>query len=143
MGAKGKSPALNNLLKAGEQIGESVQQIKTVVDAVPIVSDPEFVSEEKVKQEAPIQTPPKKVRKSSKKGLDLLLSKRSKREKQDSETAKIPRKYHAELRTLSGMTGIGIVEMLGNIIESFFEENREAIDEFEEDFIKNKNNRVG
>ena len=113
MGAKGKSPALNNLLKAGEQIGESVQQIKT---------------------------PPKKVRKSSKKGLDLLLSKR---EKQDSETAKIPRKYHAELRTLSGMTGIGIVEMLGNIIESFFEENREAIDEFEEDFIKNKNNRVG
>ncbi len=36
------------------------------------------------------------------------------------------------------MTGIGIVEMLGNIIESFFEENREAIDEFEEDFIKNK-----
>lgn len=140
MGAKGKSPALNNLLKAGEQIGESVQQIKTVVDAVPIVSDPEFVSEEKVKQEAPIHPPQKKVRKSSKKGLDLLLSKR---EKQDSETAKIPRKYHAELRTLSGMTGIGIVEMLGNIIESFFEENREAIDEFEEDFIKNKNNRVG
>ena len=60
MGAKGKSPALNNLLKAGEQIGESVQQIKTVVDAVPIVSDPEFVSEEKVKQEAPIQVSPKK-----------------------------------------------------------------------------------
>lgn len=137
MGAKGKSPALNNLLKAGEQIGESVQQIKSVVDSKQIALDKEtIVSEVEEKQEDPIiQTTQKKVRKSSKKGLDLLLSKR---EKQDTETAKIPRIYHAELRTLSGMTGIGIVEMLGNIIESFFEENREAIDKFEEDFIKNK-----
>ncbi len=140
MGAKGKSPGLTSLLKAGEQVSEKVQQIKSVVSdetTSTLTLLPE-VTEKQEKVEEPTQTIQKKSRKAAKKGLSLLLSKR---EKQDTESVKIPREYHAELKVLAGMTGIGIVEMLGNIIEDFFEENREAIDKFEEDFILNKKNK--
>lgn len=141
MVTKGKSPVMASLLKAGGEVSEKVQQIKSVVtdetkSTLPI-SPPETV-EKQEKVEEPTQTIQRRTRKASKKGLTLLFSKR---EKQDTESVKIPREYHAELKVLAGMTGIGIVEMLGNIIEDFFEENREAIDKFEEDFILNRKNK--
>ena len=140
MATKGKSPGLTSLIKAGEKVSEKVQQIRSVVtdettSTLPL--SPE-VTETQEKVEEPMQTIQRRSRKSSKKGLTLLFSKR---EKQDTESVKIPREYHAELKVLAGMTGVGIVEMLGNIIEDFFEENREAIDKFEEDFILNRKNK--
>lgn len=140
MAGKGKSPSMTSLLQAGEKISEQVQQIKSVVTDETISTSfliPE-VTEEQEKVREPEKTIQRRSRKATKKGLELLLSKR---EKQDTESVKIPREYHAELKVLAGMTGIGIVEMLGNIIEDFFEENREAIDKFEEDFIKNRKNK--
>lgn len=138
MVAKGKSPGMASLLKAGVKIGEQVQQIKSVVapETTTTSQFQEVASKEEMTEQ--IQAPQKKSRKTARKGLSLLLSKR---EKQDTESVKIPREYHAELKILAGMTGIGIVEMLGNIIEDFFEENRDAIDQFEEDFIKNRKNK--
>ena len=140
MAGKGKSPSMTSLLQAGEKISEQVQQIKSVVTDETISTSslmPE-VPEKQEKVREPEKTIQRRSRKSTKKGLELLLSKR---EKQDTESVKIPREYHAELKVLAGMTGIGIVEMLGNIIEDFFEENREAIGKFEEDFIKNRKNK--
>lgn len=139
MSTKGKSPSMSSLLEAGIKKGEEVQQIKTVVSSETtsaINSTPEVAKQ--VKLEEPTQTIQRRSKKAAKKGLELLLSKR---EKQDTESVKIPREYHAELKVLAGMTGIGIVEMLGNIIEDFFEENRDAIDKFEEDFILNRKNK--
>lgn len=140
MVTKGKSPVTASLLNAAKEVGEKVQQIKSVVtdettNTLPI--SPE-VTEKQEKVEEPTQTIQRRTRKASKKGLTLLFSKR---EKQDTESVKIPREYHAELKVLAGMTGIGIVEMLGNILEDFFEENREAINKFEEDFILNRKNK--
>lgn len=140
MVTKGKSPIMASLLKAGGEVSEKVQQIKSVVTDEPkstLPISPEVVEKEE-KVEEPTQAIQRRTRKASKKGLTLLFSKR---EKQDTESVKIPREYHAELKVLAGMTGIGIVEMLGNIIEDFFEENREAIDKFEEDFILNRKNK--
>ena len=140
MVTKGKNPVTASLLNAAKEVGEKVQQIKSVVTdetTITLPISPE-VTEKQEKVEEPTQTIQRRTRKASKKGLTLLFSKR---EKQDTESVKIPREYHAELKVLAGMTGIGIVEMLGNILEDFFEENREAINKFEEDFILNRKNK--
>ena len=51
----------------------------------------------------------------------------SKREVKDSEAVKIPREKHRELKLLASMSGITMMQMLGNLIEDFFNENQKEI----------------
>ena len=51
----------------------------------------------------------------------------SKREVKDSEAVKIPRELHRELKLLASMSGITMMQMLGNLIEDFFNENQKEI----------------
>ncbi|MFK2400573.1 hypothetical protein ACIXMQ_22280 [Bacteroides fragilis] len=45
----------------------------------------------------------------------------------DSEAVKIPRELHRELKLLASMSGITMMQMLGNLIEDFFNENQKEI----------------
>lgn len=66
------------------------------------------------------------------KGLSLLFAKR---EIIDTETIKIPREFHQELKILSTMSKVPMMQMLGNLLEAFLEENKKEIASYKRKFI--------
>lgn len=133
MANKSNRTSVNQLIQAGREEAKNVQEIKSVATS----QTEEKVSEAKVTNEnstLAVEEPviqkesetvePESSRTSTKKGLAMLLSKR---EVKDSEAVKIPRELHRELKLLASMSGITMMQMLGNLIEDFFNENQKEI----------------
>lgn len=141
------------LVQAGKEEAKKVQSIKSVssqqtseekipevlpevqpeasaaepADAVVPVQE-EVIQESEERTEEPSELPEV----SSPKGLSLLFSKR---EIQDTETVKIPREFHQELKMLSTMSKVPMMQMLGNLLEAFLEENKKEISSYKRKFI--------
>lgn len=126
---KKSSSSIAKLIEAGKEEAQNVQEIKSVAASeqtevpetgvikevpVQIIEEPEIVEQEDSK------TPKAQERR----GLSMLLVKR---EVKDSEAVKIPRELHRELKMLASMSGVNMMQMLGNLIENFFEENQKEI----------------
>ena len=62
----------------------------------------------------------------------------TKREVKDSEAVKIPRELHRELKLLASMSGITMMQMLGNLIEDFFNENQKEITSYKRKYLNGK-----
>ncbi|WP_373228153.1 hypothetical protein, partial [Parabacteroides merdae] len=65
-------------------------------------------------------------------GLSMIFSKR---EVKDTETVKIPREFHQELKILSTMSKTPMMQMLGNLIESFLNENKKEIASYKKKYL--------
>lgn len=135
--------SVNQLILAGKEEAKSVQEIKSVATPeekapeVKVVNEaPAPVTEELVVQE---ESTVQKVQETSetvaKKGLAMLLVKR---EVKDSEAVKIPRELHRELKMLASMSGITMMQMLGNLIEDFFNENQKEIASYKRKYLNGK-----
>lgn len=135
--------SVNQLILAGKEEAKSVQEIKSVATPeekapeVKVVNEvPAPVTEELVAQE---ESTVQKVQETSetvaKKGLAMLLVKR---EVKDSEAVKIPRELHRELKMLASMSGITMMQMLGNLIEDFFNENQKEIASYKRKYLNGK-----
>lgn len=126
---KKSNSSIAKLIEAGKEEAQNVQEIKSVAASekteapetgvgkevpVQIIEEPEIVEQEDSK------TPKAQERR----GLSMLLVKR---EVKDSEAVKIPRELHRELKMLASMSGVNMMQMLGNLIENFFEENQKEI----------------
>lgn len=136
--------SVNQLIQAGREEAKNVQEIKSV--ATPPAE--EKIAETKVTNEIPVpaveesvpqeesKTTEQEVPKTlTKKGLAMLLTKR---EVKDSEAVKIPRELHRELKMLSSMSGITMMQMLGNLIEDFFNENQKEITSYKRKYLNGK-----
>lgn len=136
--------SVSQLIQAGREEAKNVQEIKSVatppaeekiaetkvINEIPAPAVEEPVTQEETKtteQEAP-QT-------LTKKGLAMLLTKR---EVKDSEAVKIPRELHRELKMLASMSGITMMQMLGNLIEDFFNENQKEITSYKRKYLNGK-----
>ena len=126
------------LVQAGKEEAKKVQSIKSVSsqqtseEKIPEVQ-PAASTTEPAKVVAPVQEeeiiqenenmteePSEFPESSFPKGLSLLFAKR---EIIDTETIKIPREFHQELKILSTMSKVPMMQMLGNLLEAFLEEN--------------------
>lgn len=134
--------SVNQLILAGKEEAKSVQEIKSV--ATPEEKAPEVkvtnevpapVTEEPVIKEEPNATVQETLETVAKKGLAMLLVKR---EVKDSEAVKIPRELHRELKMLASMSGITMMQMLGNLIEDFFNENQKEIASYKRKYLNGK-----
>ena len=133
------------LVQAGKEEAKKVQSIKSVSsqqtseEKIPEVQ-PAASTTEPAKVVAPVQEeeiiqenenmteePSEFPESSFPKGLSLLFAKR---EIIDTETIKIPREFHQELKILSTM-----LQMLGNLLEAFLEENKKEIASYKRKFI--------
>ena len=137
------------LVQAGKEEAKKVQSIKSVSsqqtseEKIPEVL-PEATAAEPNETVVPIQEeviqesgerveePSELPEASSPKGLSLLFSKR---EIQDTETVKIPREFHQELKMLSAMSKVPMMQMLGNLLEAFLEENKKEISSYKRKFV--------
>lgn len=119
---------VNQLIQAGKEEAKNVQEIKSVAtpkeETIQATVDTEFVSEA-IKEADAVSL--------GKKGLAILFSSR---EVKDSEAVKIPRELHKELKMLSTMSGVSMIQMLGNLIEYFFNENQKEITNYRRKFLK-------
>ena len=135
---------VNQLIQAGKEEAKNVQEIKSV--ATPPTE--EKVSEAKITneiQDLPVEEPiiqeessttePEPPKTLTKKGLTMLFTKR---EVKDSEAVKIPRELHRELKLLASMSGITMMQMLGNLIEDFFNENQKEITSYKRKYLNGK-----
>ena len=102
------------LVQAGKEEAKKVQSIKSVSsqqtseEKIPEVQ-PEASTTEPAKVVAPVQ--------------------------EDTETIKIPREFHQELKILSTMSKVPMMQMLGNLLEAFLEENKKEIASYKRKFI--------
>lgn len=133
MANKSNRTSVNQLIQAGREEAKNVQEIKSVAtpQAEEKVSETKVTNEnltlavaESIIQQESETVEPESSRTSTKKGLAMLLTKR---EVKDSEAVKIPRELHRELKLLASMSGITMMQMLGNLIEDFFNENQKEI----------------
>lgn len=138
MTIKSNRTFVDQLIKAGREEAKNIQEIKSVAAATPSVEInppetkatkeiPDIVDEEPVVQ--------KESSKTSTKGLVMLLAKR---DVKDSEAVKIPRELHRELKVLASMSGITMMQMLGNLIEDFFNQNQKEITSYKRNFLNGK-----
>ena len=133
------------LVQAGKEEAKKVQSIKSVssqqtseekipevqpaasttepAKVVAPVQEEEIIQENENMTEEPSEFP---------KGLSLLFAKR---EIIDTETIKIPREFHQELKILSTMSKVPMMQMLGNLLEAFLEENKKEIASYKRKFI--------
>ena len=138
------------LVQAGKEEAKKVQSIKSVSsqqtseEKIPEVQ-PAASTTEPAKVVAPVQEeeiiqenenmteePSEFPESSFPKGLSLLFAKR---EIIDTETIKIPREFHQELKILSTMSKVPMMQMLGNLLEAFLEENKKEIASYKRKFI--------
>ena len=134
------------LVQAGKEEAKKVQSIKSVSsqqtseEKIPEVQ-PAASTTEPAKVVAPVQEeeiiqenenmteePSEFPESSFPKGLSLLFAKR---EIIDTETIKIPREFHQELKILK----VPMMQMLGNLLEAFLEENKKEIASYKRKFI--------
>lgn len=136
--------SVNQLILAGREEAKNVQEIKSVATPPTEEKDPETkvtneipapVIEKPIIQEEPGTTEQETSKTSAKKGLAMLLTKR---EVKDSEAVKIPRDLHRELKMLASMSGITMMQMLGNLIEDFFNENQKEITSYKRKYLNGK-----
>ena len=131
------------LVQAGKEEAKKVQSIKSVSsqqtseEKIPEVQPAKVVApvqEEEIIQENENMTeePSEFPESSFPKGLSLLFAKR---EIIDTETIKIPREFHQELKILSTMSKVPMMQMLGNLLEAFLEENKKEIASYKRKFI--------
>ena len=133
------------LVQAGKEEAKKVQSIKSVssqqtseekipevqpaasttepAKVVAPVQEEEIIQENENMTEEPSEFP---------EGLSLLFAKR---EIIDTETIKIPREFHQELKILSTMSKVPMMQMLGNLLEAFLEENKKEIASYKRKFI--------
>lgn len=141
------------LVQAGKEEAKKVQNIKSVSsqqtseekipevlpevqpetsaaepDSVGVPIPEEVIQESEEKTEEPSELP----KASSPKGLSMLLVKR---EVKDTEAVKIPREFHQELKMLSTMSKTSMMQMLGNLIETFLEENQKEIASYKRKYL--------
>lgn len=144
MANKPSRTSVNQLIQAGREEAKNVQEIKSV--ATPLTEEkvsetkvtneiPAPVVEESVIQEESCATEPEASKILTKKGLAMLLTKR---EVKDSEAVKIPREFHRELKLLASISGITMMQMLGNLIENFFIENQKEITSYKRKSLNGK-----
>lgn len=131
---------LEMLIKAGTAEEKKVQQIKSIIpnasSNLESSTDPEEVIAE-IEQSTNIEdianTPEIKDNKpTTKKGIEILLAKR---ELEDTEGIKIPRHIHRELKTLTGITGCTMMQMISNILEDFLKENEKEIIAYKKKYV--------
>lgn len=137
-GTKGKTSMLA-LVQAGKEEAEKVQHIKSV--STQQTTEERFSEEEKtaqpvttiIEQKEPIeQEVIEESKTTSLKGLSMLFEKR---EVKDTEAVKIPREFHQELKMLSTMSKTSMMQMLGNLIEAFLEENQKEIASYKRKYL--------
>lgn len=158
MARKGSSlSGLNKLIKEGEVAEEQAQKIKSVVTSpsivieettmdskeleLPVTPQVEETSDKKeltVSEVKPVISEEETEEKAnsqivSKKGLEILLNKR---EVNDSDAVRLPRELHRELKILAGLSGISMTAMLGNLVESFINENKKEIISYKRKYLK-------
>lgn len=144
MANKPSRMSVSQLIQAGREEAKNVQEIKSV--ATPLTEEkvsetkvtneiPASVVEESVIQEESCATEPEASKILTKKGLAMLLTKR---EVKDSEAVKIPREFHRELKLLASISGITMMQMLGNLIENFFIENQKEITSYKRKSLNGK-----
>ena len=139
------------LVQAGKEEAKKVQSIKSVSsqqtseEKIPEVQ-PEASTTEPAKVVAPVQEEEETIQENENmteepsefpessfpKGLSLLFAKR---EIIDTETIKIPREFHQELKILSTMSKVPMMQMLGNLLEAFLEYNKKEIASYKRKFI--------
>lgn len=136
--------SVNQLILAGREEAKNVQEIKSVATPPAEEKDPETkitneipapAVDKPATQEEPGTTEQETPKTSAKKGLVMLLTKR---EVKDSEAVKIPRELHRELKMLASMSGITMMQMLGNLIEDFFNENQKEITSYKRKYLNGK-----
>lgn len=141
---KSNRTLVNQLIQAGKEEAKNVQEIKSVatppteekVSEAKITNEiQDLAVEEPTIQEESGTTEPEPPKTSTKKGLTILLTKR---EVKDSEAVKIPRELHRELKLLASMSGITMMQMLGNLIEDFFNENQKEITSYKRKYLNGK-----
>lgn len=141
---KSNRTLVNQLIQAGKEEAKNVQEIKSVatppteekVSEAKITNEiQDLAVEEPTIQEESGTTEPAPPKTSTKKGLTMLLTKR---EVKDSEAVKIPRELHRELKLLASMSGITMMQMLGNLIEDFFNENQKEITSYKRKYLNGK-----
>lgn len=136
--------SVNQLIQAAKEEAKKVQDIKSVAappaeekapepkitneNSIPVVQEPVIQGESST---AASEVPPTSI----KKGLAILFQKR---EVKDSEAVKIPRELHRELKMLAGISGVTMMQMLGNLIEDFFNENQKEITSYKKKNITGK-----
>lgn len=127
------------LVQAGKEEAEKVQNIKSVStqtteEKVPEVEELAPVTVPPIKKEEPAEKEMKEDshEATSPKGLSMIFAKR---EIRDTEMVKIPREFHQELKMLSTMSKTPMMQMLGNLIESFLEENQKEIASYKRKFL--------
>lgn len=127
------------LVQAGKEEAEKVQNIKSVStqtteERIQEVEEPAPVASTPIEPEEPAKQEEMEEahETASPKGLSMLLAKR---EIKDTETVKIPREFHQELKMLSTMSKTPMMQMLGNLIEAFLDENKKEIASYKRKFI--------
>lgn len=132
-----KKTAMSNLLQAGEAEAKKVKEIKSAATTGLSTSDfmQESINEEKNVSEAdniPVPKNPENAKETIKKGIEYIFVDRK---INNTEGVRIPAEFHKELKVLSGLSGCTIVQMLGNILEDFLNENQKAISSYKRKMI--------
>lgn len=143
-GNSGKT-AMSLLIAAGKQEAKNVQEIKSVVSQSIIENKDEDKEATSLIPESQVKMPPEKetiveeqtekTESTAPKGLEMLFYKR---EIKDSEAVKIPRELHRELKLLSSMSGVTMMQMIGNLIDNFLLENQKEISSYKRKYINGK-----
>ncbi|TYK32814.1 hypothetical protein [Bacteroides pyogenes] len=116
------------LVKAGKAEAEKMQNIKSVIPSI-------STSEEIVDGITDYESDENLIKNKSNEGLEMLLAKK---EIKDSESVKISRDLHRELKILSSMSGVSMMQMISNLIESFLEENKKEISAYRKKYFSSK-----
>lgn len=116
--------AVSNLLKAGLEEAKKVQEIKSVATTtvIPTLDNENAIPE---KQQETAQD-------VAKKGIEYIFADRK---INNTEGVRIPSEFHKELKVLAGLSGCTIVQMLGNILEEFLNENQKSITSYKRKMI--------
>lgn len=132
-----KRTAVSNLLQAGLEEAKKVKEIKSVATTGLSTSDfiQESISEEENVSEADnitVQKNLENAKETIKKGIEHIFADRK---INNTEGVRIPAEFHKELKVLAGLSGCTIVQMLGNILEDFLNENQKAISSYKRKMI--------
>ena len=130
------------LVQAGKEEAKKVQSIKSVSsqqtseEKIPEVQ-PAASTTEPAKVVAPVQEEEiiQENENMTEEPSEFPESSFPKREIIDTETIKIPREFHQELKILSTMSKVPMMQMLGNLLEAFLEENKKEIASYKRKFI--------
>lgn len=126
------------LVQAGKEEAEKVQNIKSVAaqvgESTPVAGETTApVAKENVeKNQEGNEITENPIEKDVLKGLSMLFTKR---EVTDTEAVKIPREFHRELKVLSSMSGTSMMQMIGNLIESFLNDNQKEIVSYKKKYL--------